>query len=214
MSTFETVIDLLFIAGMVALGGMTLIGWLLISRKSQARQTRVVGANSWFLSASIWAKILFTFMAVPVWLYLFYLLWRPFVAVSPDVSPILRVVGLVLFLAGGMFVIWARWTLGKNWAISTSAGVQLQTEHRLIQSGPFALVRHPMYLGGWVTLGGITLAYHTWAALILLLSTAIFVYRARIEETALSETFGREWRTYTARVPRFIPHLRQRAIAE
>jgi protein-S-isoprenylcysteine O-methyltransferase Ste14 len=148
-------------------------------------------------------------VSLGVCIYVGYLLWKPFVAVSPDVSPILRVVGLVLFLAGDFVILWARWTLGKNWSISTSYGVQLQTDHKLIQRGPFALVRHPMYTGFWTMLVGAMLAYHTWAVLILLLmALAIFYRRAGLEEAALADTFGEQWRTYTAHVPRFVPRLR------
>jgi protein-S-isoprenylcysteine O-methyltransferase Ste14 len=209
MSTFETAIDLLFIAGMVILVLMVLVGWLMYSRKARAQQTRVVGANSWLFSASVWSKVLVTLVSLAVSLYVGYLLWKPFVDVLPGISPILRVVGLVLFLAGDFVIIWARWTLGRNWSVSTSFGVQLQTDHQLIQGGPFALVRHPMYTGFWTALIGATLAYHTWAVLLMLLmALAIFYRRAGREEAALADTFGDAWRTYTAHVPRFVPHLR------
>ena len=114
MSTFETVIDLLFIAGMAALVLMVLIGWLMNSRKSQAKRTRVVGANSWLFSASVWPKTILTLVSLAVSIAIGYLLWKPFVDVSPDLSPILRAVGLVLFLAGDFVIIWARWTLGSR----------------------------------------------------------------------------------------------------
>ncbi len=208
MSTFETVIDLLFIAGMAALVLMVLIGWLMNSRQGRAQQTRVVGANSWFFSASVWPKTIVMLVSLAVSLYVGYLLWKPFVDESPDLSPILRAVGLVLFLAGDFVIIWARWTLGRNWSISTSSGVQLQTDHKLIQRGPFGLIRHPMYTGFWTALVGAALAYHTWAVLIMLImALAIFLRRASIEEVALADTFGDEWRTYTAHVPRFVPRL-------
>lgn len=205
-ATFEAIIDWLFVAGTIAVVGMALISWI---RKPRQSQTKIVGTNSWFFTASAWSKIVITPILLGVSFYLGYLLWTPFVNISSDVSTILRFAGLILFLGGDAFIIWSRWTLGMNWSVSTSFGVQLQPDHKLIQHGPFALVRHPMYVGFWIALTGATLAYHTWAALFLLLmALAIFYRRAAFEEAALAETFGDRWRTYAARVPKFIPRLK------
>jgi protein-S-isoprenylcysteine O-methyltransferase Ste14 len=195
-NTFETLSDWLFIVGIVALGVMDLVGWMMNSRRPQARQP------------SVWLKIVVGLVEVPVSLYVGYLLWTPFVSVSPGASLVLRVIGLAMFLAGGAFIVWARWTLGKNWSDS-GFGVRLQVDHTLIRRGPFALVRHPMYTGFWMALAGLALAYRTWAVLILLLmELAIFYRRAGREEATLAETFGDEWRAYTAHVPKFVPRLR------
>ena len=51
--------------------------------------------------------------------------------------------GLVLTLAGTGFAIWARVFLGRNW----SAIVTIKHDHQMISSGPYALVRHPIYSG-------------------------------------------------------------------
>jgi len=204
----ETIIDCLFIVGMVAFVGMTLISSLLISRRSEAQQTRIVGKSSWLLSASFWLNLLFSLLFLAIAFALSYFLWKPFVSVSPALSLTLRVIGLIVFLGGLGFAVWARWMLGTNWARTTTAGVLLQVDHQLIQKGPFALVRHPMYLGGSMTVVGALIAYHTWTVLILLLLCASLIRRARLEETALSEIFGDQWRAYASRVPKFFPRLR------
>ena len=45
------------------------------------------------------------------------------------------------------FVLWGRIALGKNYFVSTGFGVQLFADHQLVMKGPFAIVRHPMYVG-------------------------------------------------------------------
>ncbi|MFQ6059099.1 MAG: methyltransferase family protein [Anaerolineae bacterium] len=115
-------------------------------------------------------------------------------------------VGLGLFLVGVLLVLWARWTLGAMYGVSTSCAVQLKERHRLIQHGPYALVRHPMYLGYWLLLAGVALIYRTWSPLLFLaMFVPAFYRRAQREEQALEAMFGAEWQAYAARVPMFVP---------
>ncbi|MGA6956537.1 MAG: isoprenylcysteine carboxylmethyltransferase family protein, partial [Candidatus Acidiferrales bacterium] len=62
--------------------------------------------------------------------------------------------GAVLTLAGALFAIWARHTIGKEW----SAEVQIKEGHRLIRSGPYAHIRHPIYTGLLLALIGTAVA--------------------------------------------------------
>ena len=95
-------------------------------------------------------------------------------------------VGLVLFLAGWLLVLWARRALGAMYGVSTSFAAPLQVQHRLIQHGPYAFVRHPLYLGYWFLLLGVTLIYLTWTPLLLfVMCLAAFYRRARREDEAL-----------------------------
>ncbi len=205
-TTVDTVIDVVFVVGMIGLIAMVMVGWL---RSPRPTQTRIVGADSWFFSGSRQMKVVLTLLASVFAVYLGYVLWTPVVSVSSENARLLKLVGLVLYLGGGAFIVWARSSLGTNWAVSTSFGVQLQTDHQLIQRGPFAWVRHPMYVGFWVLLFGALLAYRTWALLILLpMVLASFSFRARREEAALEATFGDEWRQYAAHVGRFLPRPR------
>lgn len=121
---------------------------------------------------------------------------------------LLRLVGLVPFLGGVALMLWGRWALGPMWGVSTSLGVQLRVHHRLVKHGPYALVRHPMYLGYWLMFAGALIVYRTWALLIYTLSLIFSLYRrARREEQALATTFGPEWHAYTTRVSMFLPRL-------
>ncbi len=67
--------------------------------------------------------------------------------IPPFVRNWMLVLGSMLYFPGMCFLLWARLTLGKNYFVSTGFGAQLFKEHQLITSGPYALVRHPMYAG-------------------------------------------------------------------
>ncbi|WP_281041231.1 isoprenylcysteine carboxylmethyltransferase family protein, partial [Mesorhizobium sp. M8A.F.Ca.ET.218.01.1.1] len=66
-----------------------------------------------------------------------------FVNFAP-VNPVLSSISAVLAVAGMALLVWARQTLGRNWSQTVSA----KQDHELVTSGPYRLLRHPMYTGG------------------------------------------------------------------
>lgn len=117
--------------------------------------------------------------------------------------------GSLLYFPGLLFLLWARLTLGKNYFVSTGFGAQLFAGHQLITSGPFSIVRHPMYAGLILAALGSVLIYSTWTTVYFACFAPLMIVRARREEAALSAEFGEEWRKYCQRVPAFIPKLRR-----
>lgn len=82
----------------------------------------------------------------------------------------------------------------------------MHLEHRLIRRGPYAIVRHPMYLGYWLLVAGTLVIYRTWVlAGYLAASVPRFLGRARMEERALAAAFGHDWIDYTSHVPMLMP---------
>ena len=206
MQALETITNWLVIAGAIILLGVILASWLASYRAPKAAPVR---SGDWFFILPVWAQIVSGLVACVLFAYLGYRSWIPLpLAVSPDRGVIWRIVGLALFLVGWVLVLWARWTLGALYGVSTSFVAPLQTQHRLIQHGPYAFVRHPMYLGYWVLLWGVLLIYHTWASLALLvMCLASFYRRAQREEDALASAFGAEWQAYRARTKFLIPFV-------
>jgi protein-S-isoprenylcysteine O-methyltransferase Ste14 len=94
--------------------------------------------------------------------------------------------------------------------VSTSTGAQLFSGHRLVTHGPFAYVRHPMYLGGQLAEIGALLVFRNWTALLVALNAPTLFLRARREEEALAAEFGEEWKAYRQRVPAWLPRLRRK----
>jgi protein-S-isoprenylcysteine O-methyltransferase Ste14 len=104
--------------------------------------------------------------------------------------------GALLTAAGVAFAIWARRHIGKNW----SAQVTIRKEHELVRSGPYARIRHPIYTGLLLAVGGTAIAIGEYRAIVALAVIAIgFVVKAKREEAFLATQFG----------PAFDEHRRQ-----
>jgi protein-S-isoprenylcysteine O-methyltransferase Ste14 len=156
----------------------------------------------------IWAQVAIMLIGLALCLPLFYYLWIPVVNLPAYLTQIFAAVGLFIYLSGFGFMLWARRTLGKNWGVSTSLQAKLRDEHELIQSGPYAIVRHPMYFGAWIFMLGLLLLYPKWVILVFTISMlASFSMRARREEAALAERFGQTWIEYSKRTKFLIPFI-------
>jgi protein-S-isoprenylcysteine O-methyltransferase Ste14 len=137
-------------------------------------------------------------------------LWRPLpVHPAPWLRGLLLSIGAALFFAGLALYFWGLHTLGRMFGPSTGFGVRLHAAHRLVASGPYAHVRHPMYLAVIAAAQGSLLLYRTWATLCFAIIMFGLVVRARREERALAREFGQQWADYRARVPGWLPRLRR-----
>ena len=160
---------------------LTLADWFAALGKGQAVTLLPErGGRKW----PLWTQVLIIIIGMALCIPLFYFGWIPLFHVPSNARLILGVIGLLLYLAGFTFVLWARRILGKNWGLSTSANVKLLDDHQLIQSGPYAFVRHPMYSGWWAAMLGLTLLYPVWAVFLLFVFSLIsFFGRARRESS-------------------------------
>ncbi len=79
----------------------------------------------------------------------------------------------------------------------------------LVTSGPYRLVRHPIYLGFVLLAMGEALAFGSWPALVIALAGIVptFAWRARAEEQLLGRSFGERYAVYRARTRLLIPYL-------
>ncbi|MCL4529191.1 MAG: isoprenylcysteine carboxylmethyltransferase family protein [Chloroflexi bacterium] len=135
-----------------------------------------------------------------------YLGWIPLpLTILPPIRAWMFLVGSLLYFPGMSFILWGRLALGKNYFVSTGFGAQLFAGHQLITSGPFAIVRHPMYAGLMLAALGSLLIYATWTTLLFASFAPLTSVRARHEEKALSAEFGEQWLDYCKRVPMFFP---------
>ncbi len=115
-----------------------------------------------------------------------------------------RYIGLALNASGGAIRLLGLWTLGKQF----SAYVTLQQNHRLVQTGIYRLVRHPMYLGVLLALPGSALVFRSWLVIPLFVICAVLL-GARIaqEEKLLAEHFGAEFEAYRHGTWRLLPYV-------
>jgi len=137
------------------------------------------------------------------------LLWRPLpLTLSPLLRALALVLGTVLYFPGLGLAFWGRLVLGEMYNVSMSVGVQLNAGHRLLTTGPYAIIRHPMYAGIIVAAWGGLLLYRTWTCVFAALVFLGLAVRAHREEQALAAEFGSEWEAYCRRVPGWIPRIR------
>jgi protein-S-isoprenylcysteine O-methyltransferase Ste14 len=102
------------------------------------------------------------------------------------------------------FSAWARVWLGSNW----SAEVTVKQNHELVRSGPYSVVRHPIYTGVLLALIGTALSVDKWRAVIgLVLLAAGFLRKIVIEEQFMMAEFGKAYELYRAEVPALIPFV-------
>jgi protein-S-isoprenylcysteine O-methyltransferase Ste14 len=107
-------------------------------------------------------------------------------------------------LAGAAFTVWARITLGRNW----SAEVTFKQDHELIESGPYALARHPIYTGLIAMALGTAVNYGRAIGFGLLLSLCgSFWWKARQEEKIMTRHFPEAYAAYKTRVRAIIPFV-------
>ena len=121
----------------------------------------------------------------------------------PD-SVIYLWIGLTMTFAGVMFAIWARVTLGRNW----SGIVTVKRDHELIRTGPYALVRHPIYTGITFAVFGTAIFIGEIKSLIVVVAMlSVFTYKMKIEEQFMTEQFGSEYASYRQTTKALVPFL-------
>ena len=118
-------------------------------------------------------------------------------------SPLRAGIGLFLFALGLGFAIWARLHIGRNWGTPMSQ----KDDPELVTSGPYRLVRHPIYSG--ILLGGIgTAVALNWLWLsAVLLAGIYFLYSALNEERYMTERFPQTYPAYKHSSKMLIPFI-------
>ncbi len=111
--------------------------------------------------------------------------------------------GIVLFVLGLGFAIWARLHIGRNWGTPMTR----KDDPELVCSGPYRLVRHPIYSGILLAGAGTAVAL-SWQWLIpVLLAGVYFVYSATVEERYLTEQFPESYPAYKRSTKMLVPFV-------
>ena len=113
--------------------------------------------------------------------------------------------GSLLALAGAALVLRSRAELGPAWSFAPRA----DQGTGLVTTGPYRLVRHPIYLGFTLLATGGALAFGSWPALVIVLLGVVptLAWRARAEETLLGRVFGERYAAYRERTKSIIPYV-------
>lgn len=114
-------------------------------------------------------------------------------------------VGTIIFAFGLALRWWAIVYLGRFFTVN----VAIVTDHRVVDSGPYRLIRHPSYAGALLAFFGFGLRMENWLSLLVLVTpiTFAFVRRIQIEESVLLGGLGQAYQNYSARTKRLIPFV-------
>lgn len=182
----------------------SVINMLLAQRHPTGQQT---GSARMLLRAPVLA------VATLIFVWLTYLFWKPLpFQLSAEVQLSMTILGgIILFPSLGLYL-WGLRILGSNFNASSGFGVRLHQAHQLITSGPYAYLRHPMYLAVILACWGGLLIYRTWSMLVIAVIMFGLLRRAKKEEAALAQAFGKEWEDYQRTVPGWYPRMARRRI--
>jgi len=117
-------------------------------------------------------------------------------------SLLILIVGVAISLLGLALAIWARRILGRHW----SGRITIKVDHELIRTGPYKLVRHPIYTGILAMYTGTAIVSGSCLAL-LALAMALVAYarKIRLEEANLRTAFGPAYESYCRESNALIP---------
>jgi protein-S-isoprenylcysteine O-methyltransferase Ste14 len=126
------------------------------------------------------------------------------VPVTPP-NALFGTIGVVLVLSGVGFAIWARLVLGHNWS---GMLMTVREGQHLVQSGPYAIVRHPIYTGLFAAILGTALTIGTLASwLAVAAGLAGILIRVEVEERLMAAEFGAAHAAYRTRTRKLIPFV-------
>lgn len=131
--------------------------------------------------------------------------FTPIVSMSHAIEAAVSLFTIFLAIASMLFCLAAALALERQWALVA----RVIEGHELIQRGPYAIVRNPIYLAMFGTWIATALAFTLWEAalplmIVFIAGTAI---RIRSEEKLLREAFGEQFEAYSRRIPAFLPGI-------
>jgi protein-S-isoprenylcysteine O-methyltransferase Ste14 len=113
-------------------------------------------------------------------------------------------IGYSLLAAGLLFAGWARLTLGGNW----SSNVTIKQDHTLVSSGPYRIVRHPIYTGLLVALLGTAIVLRELRCFLgVVLAAIAWKYKSINEEVFMVQKFGDQYARYRMEVKGLVPYI-------
>lgn len=113
--------------------------------------------------------------------------------------------GMALFLFSCLYRGWGLRAIGKYF----NPRIAVYEGHQLVTSGPYQRVRHPLYLGVFISLIGIDMIFNSWGALLITLVATLpaLIYRINLEEAFMVKHFGDQYKEYMQTSKKLIPGL-------
>ncbi len=188
---------------LIVVGGAAVTRSLLGPRgKVVASRAPIRGSEAVWLATTLTAHAwTLGVVLLPAWTYAF-----PGVPDFPE-SSAAQLLGLGLWFLGMGLAGWAVRALGRF----TTVEIQVAEGQRLVQEGPYARIRHPIYTANVTAVLGLSLLFLSPPLLVLGVVIAVLAsYRGRLEDEFLRspQAFGEAYTAYARRTGRFLPRLR------
>lgn len=128
-----------------------------------------------------------------------------YLLVHPPFLIVAYCAGLAVSLAGFALRAAAARALGSLWSVH----IEIRPQHRIVETGPFRRIRHPIYASLLMDVFGGVIVLESLSALIVfsVIYVPVVFWRMLREERAMLEIFDQNYRDYAVRVPRLIPKL-------
>jgi protein-S-isoprenylcysteine O-methyltransferase Ste14 len=119
-------------------------------------------------------------------------------------------VRILASIAAGLISAALSWTAVKHLGRQFRVNAGLYEDHQLVRTGPYSIVRHPIYSSVLAILLStiLLLTPWRWAAVSLVLFVVGTEIRVRTEDKLLASRFGREFAEYRKKVPAYVPFVR------
>jgi protein-S-isoprenylcysteine O-methyltransferase len=142
-------------------------------------------------------------IVIVVSVFLAFNLAYAFPAAAMGGGPALSFLGTAIFAAGLAIRWYSIVHLGRFFTVN----VAIATDHRLIDTGPYRFVRHPSYTGALMAFLGLALCLANWVSFPVMVVPVflVFLRRIHVEEGALLQALGSQYRDYMNRTKRLIP---------
>jgi protein-S-isoprenylcysteine O-methyltransferase Ste14 len=154
------------------------------------------GQRQWMQFARTWI----TFVVVAVIMSRFRIIRDHGAATG---NPWLLGTGLTIFVLGLALAVWARVYLGGNWGMPMSQ----RAEHELVTTGPYRMIRHPIYSGMLLGTLGTAIAINLYWLNAAVILGAYFLISAAIEERTMIKLFPAAYPPYRHTTKMLIPHI-------
>ena len=171
---------------------------LVLRKKPAQASDKIKAPRSWFgfaLQALSYALV-----------WSIYREWFSPIVPNFAVNIVLQILAAALAISGVILAIKAIRELGQQWSLEA----RLIEGHHLITTGPYRLVRHPIYTAMFAKLIATGIVLSTWWALLAALIVFLVgtLIRMRFEEKLLADAFGATFDSWRAKVPALVPFVR------
>lgn len=120
------------------------------------------------------------------------------------VSSVAMTAGVSIEALGLFLAIWARRSLGQNW----SGEISIKVEHRVVRTGPYRWLRHPIYTGLLMMYIGAAFVTGVWLAAVgVLIALLAYWRKLRLEEQSLIKAFGAQYEAYRHETWSLVPGI-------